>query len=298
MTTRNPKAAAADEDDAANARHDLLVEVSCGALTPQEAEAEALRRGICPLATAPDPAMFDPHAARRWSMAMTVAWIVWRTDDRVRVQMPGWRSQTLHWAAHDGRLPNGVRRTGFHLEPGDRTSPLSELRFNAGADAYDAALMQCTIEDAFGELRGKLQDGALVAEGLRDGDPVDIPARDWEWLTHTPQSGRVDDWRMKSDPYPFPIRYSDIVLKRADVMRLWPAAPGSPSVADAPVNFRHEQIRAVFRRLPPHLGAKDRNHRIRAALGWRTGPSDSTIALALRDEPGFPARLNRRKARS
>jgi hypothetical protein len=55
-----------------------------GLMTPANVEAELAAKGFLPLAVAPDPEKFDPSAEAWWTLAMTAAWIIWRTPDAVR----------------------------------------------------------------------------------------------------------------------------------------------------------------------------------------------------------------------
>jgi hypothetical protein len=65
-------------------RDDLIGKVNHGTLSPEEAEAEATRLGLGPLAQRPDPAALDPMAEAYWSLPMAVAWLAYRTPEAVR----------------------------------------------------------------------------------------------------------------------------------------------------------------------------------------------------------------------
>jgi hypothetical protein len=55
-----------------------------GELTPEEAEHEAQKKEIGPLATAPDPVEFDPDEMPWRPLPMALSWISWRNSERVR----------------------------------------------------------------------------------------------------------------------------------------------------------------------------------------------------------------------
>jgi hypothetical protein len=48
-------------------------------MTPEQAEAEAARQGLGPIATKPNPIYFDPDKISWWSLPTSIAWIAWRT---------------------------------------------------------------------------------------------------------------------------------------------------------------------------------------------------------------------------
>src|SRR4051794_6108674 len=72
-------------------RDELIDKVQHGKLTPAQAEAEAVRLGLDPFETCPDPDQFDPMAEARWTLPMAVAWISWRSWDRVREYWDAYR---------------------------------------------------------------------------------------------------------------------------------------------------------------------------------------------------------------
>jgi hypothetical protein len=64
-------------------RDDLIDDVRKGRLTPEQAEAEAARLSIGELARQPDRRAFKPMGEPFWTLPMAVAWIAWRSPDRV-----------------------------------------------------------------------------------------------------------------------------------------------------------------------------------------------------------------------
>jgi len=65
-------------------RDDIFDKVRRGEMTPPQAEAEAVRLGMKSFASEPDPAAFDPMCLAWWSLPMAIAWIAWRSPNRVR----------------------------------------------------------------------------------------------------------------------------------------------------------------------------------------------------------------------
>ena len=56
-------------------RDELIEEVEYGRMSPAEAEAEAAKLSLGPLAATPDPRQFNPMDEVGWTLPMTVAWI-------------------------------------------------------------------------------------------------------------------------------------------------------------------------------------------------------------------------------
>ena len=67
-------------------RLQLIQQVQSGAMTPEDAEAEAKRWDIAPLIMEP-PAKFDPMN-EAWTLPMVAAWLAFRDVDKVRAWSP------------------------------------------------------------------------------------------------------------------------------------------------------------------------------------------------------------------
>src|SRR5215217_634592 len=72
------------EDERLRARNELYDDVRCFRVSPDEAEAEAKRRGLEGFRRHPDPAKFDPMQEVQWPALWALAWSVWKSADRVR----------------------------------------------------------------------------------------------------------------------------------------------------------------------------------------------------------------------
>ena len=77
---------------------DLLYhKLQYGELTPQQAETEAARLGLKPLAPRPDPVSFNPMNETWWTLVMTCAWIARRSVDAVRDNWDTYRTECCDW---------------------------------------------------------------------------------------------------------------------------------------------------------------------------------------------------------
>ena len=83
--------------DSTSLRDGLIGQVRHGRLSPEEAETEAIRLGLLPFATSPDPKRFDPMTTPVWSAAMVIAWIAFRTADDVRYCWDAYRAECWDW---------------------------------------------------------------------------------------------------------------------------------------------------------------------------------------------------------
>ena len=88
-----------------SARDELLERARNGEITPKEAEAEAYRMGMAPLAGRPADNQFDPRGKPRWSLSMALAWIVWRDFDQVRQRDIEYRTECWNWQPSNVSLP-------------------------------------------------------------------------------------------------------------------------------------------------------------------------------------------------
>jgi hypothetical protein len=98
-------------------RDRLIDEVKHGLLTPEQAEAEAVQRGLGPLATTPDLDNFDPMSEAHWTLTMAAAWIAFRTTEAVREWWDKYRDECQVWRFQPWRLGlDGPVKEGHFLE--------------------------------------------------------------------------------------------------------------------------------------------------------------------------------------
>ena len=83
----------------------LFCLASHGLVSSGKIESWAEQWGLPPLASKPDPESHNPLNASRWTLCMTVSWIVWRNVDAVRDAMNDYRSECREWRHFHRRLP-------------------------------------------------------------------------------------------------------------------------------------------------------------------------------------------------
>jgi hypothetical protein len=227
-----------------SARDELLERARNGEITPKEAEAEAYRMGMAPLASRPADNQFDPRGKPRWSLSMALAWIVWRDFDQVRQRDIEYRTECSNWQPSNVSLPvEGSAATkvvrGFTVVRLRPTSPVPFEISDAiaitprGQLSPDWSPNRSPVE-AKADLWAALLDARLVAEAIPalGGPRIEVPAREWTDLENV-TDGKLNGEYFRYRHQPHGRAYSDIVWRRDDLVRLWPEASGLASGAPA-----------------------------------------------------------------
>jgi hypothetical protein len=207
-------------------RDELITLARYGKITPEEAEAEAAARGEEPFARQPQLPAFDPMAESRWTIVMAVAWIAWRDFRLVRENCPGFSAEATHWVFRHWNEAAGTEfrpQKGWWLETWSEATTVRLALLEAALEAKDEmpATAQMPARDAQNVLWQALLDGHLVAEARdQDGRPTDIPAREWSYLNLF-EDGKRD--ALKYDALDRREPFTEVKLKRDDLLRLWPA---------------------------------------------------------------------------
>ena len=211
----------------ASLRAALLYRVRCGEMSPSEAEAEAEKLGIGPLATKPDDALFDPLAEPRWTLAMAAAWIMWRTPSEARAHWDDYRFECWDFCGVQLRRDGVEDGTTFSL---DRRQPITISDAFLEAPRHQASRIKLFIEpeQARLDLWSKLKSGKIQAYGIPNEthSVKPIPAYEWDNLTHEyTQIGYADSIASATAPRNTPPIYDRVRVARDDILREWPAIP-------------------------------------------------------------------------
>ena len=214
-------------------RDELLERARNGEITPREAEAEAGRLGLGPLASHPADYEFDPRATSRWSLSMSLAWILWRDFGEVRKWDNAYRAECRNWQASnfpllvDGGAPIEVVRRFTVVQLHPTSSVLFELHGAVGLMPRGQLSPSRSPAVAKAELWAALADARLVAEGIPASGSarVDVPAREWTDLENV-TDGELNGEYFRYRHQPHGRAYSDIVWRRDDLVSLWPEASG------------------------------------------------------------------------
>ncbi len=202
-------------------REDLIARASVGNLTSEQAEAEAKRLGVGPLASKPDPEDYDPLAETYWSLPMAIAWMAYRQADAVRERWDTYREKCWLWRRSRYRDGNMIR-TGWILETRGPAN-LAYLAVGAIVDQSDGIELIMSVHEAQDALWMGLQEGFFSATGISSetGRREVIPAIDWQEMVATqPRVGARDEIVDKRLTRGF----KEVLVPSASVRGFW-AAP-------------------------------------------------------------------------
>ncbi len=209
---------------------ELIDKARNGLITPEEAEVEAVRAGLLPLAYTPNAADYDPLRETWWTLPMAVAWISRRQADAVRDVWEDYTNQCRHWIFREWRVGfEGPTTKGFSLEYRSRPRFLDlivsdKLRV-AGGEAAEMSF--AAAKEA---LWVALREGFFEATGIAsDSDKrVAIPPMEWRDLEAAEVHG-VDLIAAGQTSY------RDVCVQSRSVVGFWPQAPVVTSAADLPL---------------------------------------------------------------
>jgi hypothetical protein len=160
-----------------NGRDEILDRVRRGELSPEEAEAWARDNGQPPFAVEAGHAQFDPMAEEFWTLAMTAAWIIWRTPDVVRRRWRAYQRQCWVWRRY------GLYRSCWEV---GRPGPVTLFDVLDEAARQDQPGDRVPAADAVKQLWAHLEGGRLVATGIAHTQRRDLATRTpipaYEWI--------------------------------------------------------------------------------------------------------------------
>jgi hypothetical protein len=221
-------------------RREVIRMVEDGELSPAQAERIARQNKWGGFEIKPAASAFDPSRQPWWTLAMAVAWIVWRDYEYVRKVWSDYRKACWVWRP-SSRLSRGILvararsiRAGTMIED-DFLKPIAAYYYENPADvsAFDvvaiashSSTVRTSGEAALGEVLEKLQDGELSALGIKvsETEYSTIPAIAWTELNHCRAGGgwAAEDIGNKSDKCP---RYRKVKVQRKNVLELWGPLP-------------------------------------------------------------------------
>jgi hypothetical protein len=205
----------AKPNDAPIDRHDIVMRVRRGEMSAEAAEDWAKANDQSPFFPAPDNPRFDPMKEPYWTLAMALAWIIWRTPDSVRE----------NW--------NAYRQRNAFLKPVDMHDVWREDANVSGSETPGATLAQK-------ELWTELQNGRIEASGVPRfvrgeigvrGESGRMPIPGHEWIDLSPinfHSGEADSIATATD---VEARYDAVRVPRDDVESIWPTQQSSSAAS-------------------------------------------------------------------
>jgi hypothetical protein len=227
-------------------RAEIERQVLCGKKTPDQAEEWLTKRNavgnrrlnLPSFASKHDLARFDPMKQAYWTLAMTAAWIIWRTPDAVLRYSSDYLFECKEWRPRreilaGKRIPAGGRiREGWEHR---RCKLVSLHDVVHEASESDPAKMDLGPIEAANDLWAKFTSGKVEATGIQsnlvssDRRRIVITRHEWTDLSwqhlHDGGHGSVAN---HGDSGP---RYDDVRVPREHVCEIWKAA----AVTSAPL---------------------------------------------------------------
>lgn len=218
-------------DDQAR-RDELFDALHAGTIDPEEAERLARVEGLGPLRDEPGALDFNPEAETWWTLPMVMAWIVWRTMDRVREQYDPYRQAAPFWTyreyatSHDAQM-SGTVSSGYFLEYHGTASAMDlSLKEAFGLitqEEYDIAEM--TVRQAREELWRSASEEAVrgVAVLVSTQEVVRVPDFEWSYLELQQNHGRDE----LCFAHHGGARYRHVKFRKAEAQKKWQAKNAS-----------------------------------------------------------------------
>ena len=206
----------------------LLRRARLGELNSEEAELEAKRLGLGPLASLPPSDAFDPKEKPLWSLPMVLAWIVWRDFREVRHWDNDYRKNCYRWQVVHMQSPNidgsfGDLMRGFSVEPWELASAKSFLCFGYRRSDNSSMIDISVLDKGRAELWGALLRDKLIGMGIPagGGPRISVPACEWSDLEPASRDREDGDFfRFRHDRRG--LAYTDILWRGDQVLSVWP----------------------------------------------------------------------------
>jgi hypothetical protein len=206
-------------------RAELIENVMYGRMTPEAAEAEAVRLCLGKFARTGNPARFDPMKEASWTLPMAVAWIAWRSTDFVRRFWDADRHKCWRWHFREWRAePAGPKYAGHFLEQ-QISATLSLV--GLGERHYRTHLLlperSISIQDSKLQLWRALEEKIIQATAIdiATGQRITIADHHWRDLEVIEERGRdvLRPRHLWNDPK---TGYSDVAIRRKALLSIWP----------------------------------------------------------------------------
>lgn len=227
----------------------ILLSAELGEIGPEEAEKEAELIGAGPLADGPSYSDGHPETELYWTLPMTLAWLIWRTPEKVSEYSNEFRFRRRIWVEHSPMIPGQLwhdpTRRGWRLQ---RQTPVS---FEDAGAAGKRDFGDERITELRNDLWRRLQQGALAANGVPadrpKSDRVQIPKAAWIDLSPIYQCPGHEDGVCS---HLGELRYDDVRIESAALSELWPTGKGDEVKATGtapgpPFGSIDERVRAI-----------------------------------------------------
>lgn len=251
--------------------------------------------------TTAEPLKLDPMVEPLWTLAMTAAWIIWRTPNAVLQAWHEYRSKVEKPIDEPIKGPDLFqariygKQSAFGLVSHQNRGRLPDVTlFDVLAQrAYDPDNSLLTGTQARLEMWRRLGAGDLPAEGIPEGSNERVPIRASEWT----DLDYFDNEKWQADDigtdYSGIRRYSKVRVTGARVRALWPPINDSDVTPPLPPKQRIPPKQAAVLEaidntwpdgIPVGLMGKERNAKIIEFMKSKglSPPSSQTIFRAIK----------------
>lgn len=186
----------------------------------------------------PDATQFDPFKLAHWNLPMTLAWIIWRTQEAVQSQ----------WELYDFHLRD-LNRTADGSLAQSKLRSLHDLLLSTENDEFDQSAVLVKGPAARDDLWNKLGSGKLIATGIavQPGKREPIACTEWQDLDSFDPGL---DWPFDAigKGFEHELRFKKVSVSTKDVLDLWPPISGSSEslMSYAYGTSSHDEQRSTF----------------------------------------------------
>lgn len=168
----------------------------------------------------PDTAYWDPSTELYWSLPMLLAWMVWRSTQKVLDYSPEYRGQRLFWGKVKVPDNTNFQAPSFCLDGLVRTRSTDILKELREAAHLSEERVHMSAYQAEKELKKALITGKPKATAVYEDRRTDIPPREFcdLYLTSARHHDGSDDVEVRYGR----LIYEGVRLPRSQVQMIWP----------------------------------------------------------------------------
>lgn len=237
-------------------RQDLIVAVEHGEISPEAAELKVREMGLDGFSRYPNPSAFSAMAQDVWSLDMALAWIIWRTPEKVEEYWVDSRAKSMGWQpirqlpqTRGFGTPPAQAVSGHQLVTSHQLSIFSESSprriFVFGEKPTPDAEERLERVSAEKALRSALIYSQLIASARKCSteEIVDIPSREWSRFHYhaSTETQLFIPPARRYEPEEVEILYREVTVLRNDVVRLWPESGPDYRTGELVENTREDR---------------------------------------------------------
>lgn len=239
-------------------RREIVAAVENGEISPEDAEQKAREMGLGGFSRYPELNTLSAMELDVWSLDMALAWIIWRSREKVEEYWLdsdafGWGWKAI-WQRPQipafGRMPIQTL-SGYRLVPSRPISIFSESRPNPliffSERKTPQAQERMDRTSAERALRSALIQSELIATARRCSNQaiMDIPSREWSRFQYdaSAETELFIPLARLYEPEEVENLYREVTVLKSDVVRLWSESGSDYLTGDLVENTREDRYR-------------------------------------------------------